>query len=673
MAEWMPEWRFARMTDAQINENPVQGEFFTSESDLPERLVREAIQNSMDARIDDQTVRIRFAFSGDAEALSAERAARYLDGLYPHFNAVAEGHSSQPATGHRTLEEEEAIGDAVQLLYGEMPYLVVEDFGTTGLTGDLEQNSDREERNNFWGFFRSVGIAVKGSDAGGSWGLGKWVFPDASRVNSFISVTHRQGEDRHLVMGMSVLKTHMVGQNKYPPYGHFADASELDDFEWLQMPVDSTETPNFVNTAIDDFKLRRRDGTGLSTIIPWPWDELDAAGIARAVLTQYFVPIVRGDLVVEITDRDGEVRVIDNDSIDDHVRSIAPSVRDDESPASLLSAVHLARWSTTLEHDAHEEGVWVPSRSYNPLDEEHGALNVEQIRQRFNQGERLAFALYTEVRRKTESEDAGAWFYVYLERDDALAQGHDYFVRGHLRIPKMDHIQRFQARALVLVEPDSALGPLLQDAEGPAHARWADRARRVTENWAAGASARVEEVRRAPLRLLERLVQRPQELQYDALADLFPADPKSLATPTPSAQHGDRVRGTTITVPRKPDPLRISQLEGGFRVSAAKGSPPPIGSVWRAKFAYDIRGSSQRAFRQYERGLADGAADFSLNDAALSVEVNGCRTEIAADNELRLIVEKPVFNVTVLGFDDRDIVVQTIPAPVDDEEGDDAP
>ena len=660
MAEWMPEWRFARMTDAQINENPVQGEFFTSESDLPERLVREAIQNSMDARIGDRTVRVRFAFSGDADALSVSRAKPYLDGLEQHFNAVADQHQQPDAVGATRVEEGQAIYDAEQLLQEPMPYLLVEDFGTTGLTGDIEQNTAREERNNFWGFFRSVGIPVKGSDAGGSWGLGKWVFPDASRINSFISVTHRQGEDQLLLMGMSVLKTHMVDEDKYPAYGHFAAASDKDDFEWLQMPVDSTESPMFVGNTIDDFGLRRRDGTGLSIIIPWPWDELDAAGIARAVLTQYFAPIVRGDLVVEITDRDGETRVIDDGSIDYHVQSISMSDRDDESPASLLRAVQLARWSADLEHESHE-AVWVPSRSYNPLDEEHGELNLEQLRERFNRGERLAFALYTEVRRKNEPDNSGAWFYVYLERDDDLAQGHDYFVRGYLRIPKMDHIQRFQARALVVVEPNSALGPLLQDAEGPAHARWTDRAPRVTEKWAAGASVRVEEVRRAPLRLLEQLVQRPQELQYDALADLFPADPKALATATPAGPSGDRLRTPIVSAKRKSDPLRISQLGGGFRVSAAKESPPAIGSAWRVRFAYDIRGSAQRAFRQYDRGLADGAADFSLNSAGLSVEANGCRAEVAADNELRLIVERSVLNVTVVGFDDRDIVVQTIP------------
>ena len=671
MAEWMPEWRFARMTDAQINENPVQGEFFTSESDLPERLVREAIQNSMDARIGDQPVRVRFAFSGAASALSRQHAQPYLDGLHKHFDAVSGGALKPVSADRRGLREDAAIYAAARLLDGEMPYLVVEDFGTTGLTGEIAENSAREERNNFWGFFRAVGIAVKGSEAGGSWGLGKWVFPDASRINSFLSVTHRQGEDRRLLMGMAILKTHMVEDEKFPAYGHFAAASELDDFEWLQMPVDSTESPNFINTAIDDFGLQRRSGTGLSVMIPWPWDELDAAGIARAVLTQYFVPIVLGDLVVEITDRDGSQRIINDESIEQEVRLIAPSDRDDESPSSLLGAVRLARWSAALDHEMHEQS-WVPTRTYNPLDEQVAELDVEQLRQRFNRGERLAFALYTEVRRNDEPNEFGAWFNVYLERDDSLAQGHDYFVRGNLRIPKMDHIQRFKARALVLVEPDSALGPLLQDAEGPAHARWADRAPRVTENWASGASARVGEVRRAPLRLLEQLVQRPQELQYDALADLFPADPKAVATSTPSSQSGDRARRETIVVPPKRDPLRIASISGGFRVSGAKDPPPSVGSEWRVRFAYDIRGSARRAFRQYERGLADGAADFSLHDGSLRVATEGCRAATISDNELLLTVERSSLALTLFGFDDRDIVVQTVGAPHDQDQEDGA-
>ena len=42
-------WRFARMSPSQVNQDPVQGEFFTAAADLPDRLVRESIQNSLGA------------------------------------------------------------------------------------------------------------------------------------------------------------------------------------------------------------------------------------------------------------------------------------------------------------------------------------------------------------------------------------------------------------------------------------------------------------------------------------------------------------------------------------------------------------------------------------------------------------------------------------------------
>ena len=57
------------MPPSEPNQDPVQGEFFTAASDLPGRFVREATQNSLDARCDGQTVRVRFAFSGGSKAL----------------------------------------------------------------------------------------------------------------------------------------------------------------------------------------------------------------------------------------------------------------------------------------------------------------------------------------------------------------------------------------------------------------------------------------------------------------------------------------------------------------------------------------------------------------------------------------------------------------------------
>lgn len=220
------------MAPSEPNQNPFQGEFFSS--DLPERFIRESIQNSLDARAGKEPVRVRFTISGSNGSVGHERARAYLTGLRPHFEAVlrAESENTQSDTERRReLQARKALLD------GPLPFLTVEDFGTTGLHGDIRANDIRAKGNDFWGFFRSIGISPKGEDAGGSWGLGKWVFPDASMLNAFLGVTRRVGEARCLLMGQAMLKLHELDGRKFPPVGFFAAGSTDDDKDWLPMPV----------------------------------------------------------------------------------------------------------------------------------------------------------------------------------------------------------------------------------------------------------------------------------------------------------------------------------------------------------------------------------------------------------------------------------------------------
>ena len=246
MQSMPPRWRFARMTPSEINQDPVQGEFFTAASDLPKRFVREAVQNSLDARRGSETVRVRFVFSGDRDALAFDKAEPYLAGLQNHVAAVVQA-GAIPSDGAPQVlvgggDEAKAASDALTCFIKPMTYLAVEDFGTTGLTGDIESNSERETDNHFWGFFRSIGISPKGADAGGSWGLGKWVFPDASVINAYLGITQREGdEQRWLLMGMAMLKTHTLGEAKFPPYGFFAKHSGREDHAWLPLPADDDD------------------------------------------------------------------------------------------------------------------------------------------------------------------------------------------------------------------------------------------------------------------------------------------------------------------------------------------------------------------------------------------------------------------------------------------------
>ena len=659
-----PRWRFARMTPAEINQDPVQGEFFSREANLPGRLVREAIQNSLDARRGADPVRVRFVFSGERDALPADRAARYLRRLRRHVEAVvAAGGMAAGASDGDDEEEERAAYDALACFDRPMDYLVVEDFGTRGLAGDIEANSEREEGNHFWGFFRSIGISPKGENDAGSWGLGKWVFPDASIVNAYLGMTQREGEENWLLMGMALLKTHHLGEGaerrKYRYYGSFAAHDERDDEHWLPLPIDSDDdADDFILTALDDFGLERMENPGLSVIVPYPKDELTPAAIARAVLTQYFLPVVRGDLVVEIVHPDEETRIIDAVGIEEEVGRIALG-RDDESPESLRRAIELARWAITREERAHIE---IPAR--NPAGALAGRDDLDTIRERYERGDQLAFRLTTSARARKDNRPLNTSFHLYLERDDDLNWGHDYFMRGPLRIPNMDEIERHKARALVLVDGDSPLGHMLRDAEGPAHEKWSPREQRLKDNWIGGPQ-RVQDVCHAAERLLQRLTERPPERLTHALAKWFPA-----TTPKDDTNTADNNTGSGTTTKKKPprlprSPLEIVSASGGFAVRAPKDAKKSLADTdWTVRFAYDSTGSPSKPFRLFAQGVAAEAPDFSLHDGQLRVEAKGCEYDITGENEFTLHVHADEFRIAVSGFDSRrDVVVDVQPIP----------
>jgi len=659
----IPRWRFARVAPSQPNQNPIQGEFFTSVSDLPERLVRESIQNSLDARRGSETVRVRFALNRAAR-LDAATASAYVRGLQPHMKAVAQAEleSAESAAG-----EQQALAAAYGLLGQPMDYLVVEDFGTTGLAGSVEDNSEYEDRNAFWGFFRSIGISPKHSNDGGSWGLGKWVFPDASRINAFIGLTRRSGERSSLLMGQAMLKTHTIdgseGPAKYPPYGYFAAPSDLRDDQWLPLPVDEREAAAPIARVAADFKLQRGAEPGLSVIVPYPQKELSPESIARAVVVQWFLPILRGDLEVTI-ESPGRQQVISDQTIDGIIGALPESggeisrLRGDETQESLRGLLQLARWALRVDSAEYITGVelWTSAAK-------DAAPISDALRARFDRGERLAFVLSRRVRKQGQAlKDAAlSHFRLYLERDDNLSEGHDYFVRGHLRIPQMDHIKRHRVRALVVVDSHTPLAHLLRDAEGPAHARWDPHADRLKRRWSGGYE-RVQNVRRAAALLIQQLTKRPEGRQLDVLARFFP---DRLTDETRRSGNG-RKPGPgkppkPVVPPLRRLPLEITRRADGFMLRRTAAPPTDVQSkaaaVWDVRFAYDV--ASKNAFSEFAKGVRDKAPDFSLRNGMLTVSVEHGAYEIHEHhhNVLRVSDYGAGFRLTVSGFDGRDVLV----------------
>jgi hypothetical protein len=138
-----------------------------SDGVLPRAIVRESVQNSLDARQSvDGTAHVRFRVRTGRNSAPASAAQSFFTGFWEHIHAQNSGLIDPPS---KTTS---------------IPFLVVEDFGTTGLIGDVAQWAPfGSERNAFFLFFRALGRSGKEGEDRGRWGVGKFVFPLASAAS----------------------------------------------------------------------------------------------------------------------------------------------------------------------------------------------------------------------------------------------------------------------------------------------------------------------------------------------------------------------------------------------------------------------------------------------------------------------------------------------------------
>ena len=199
-------WHFQPIAPGSTVREPIAGAFFAADavSEPGEALVREGIQNSLDAALPGRMAYVRICLVTDG--IDRQEAGLYFAGARTHYAADDNGLRKEDLP-----EETEAISA-----------LVFEDFETSGLQGDPATPYPPNERgeNNFFHFFRAEGRSDKEVGKRGSWGLGKDTFFRASRVNTVFGLTVRNDDSRRLLMGKTVLKPHWVGED-YCQDGYF--------------------------------------------------------------------------------------------------------------------------------------------------------------------------------------------------------------------------------------------------------------------------------------------------------------------------------------------------------------------------------------------------------------------------------------------------------------------
>ncbi|HUP44077.1 MAG TPA: hypothetical protein VM779_01050 [Thermoanaerobaculia bacterium] len=608
----LPHWHFREMARGEINVDPVHDEFFKAQ-DLADALVREAIQNSLDARRGHSTVRVRIRLAHGDHALPPEVAQTYLRGLEPHL----------------TLPQFEA-----------MPFLIVEDSGTRGLIGDPGEDPEiddtRGERNDFYYFWRNVGRTGKGELDRGRWGLGKAVFSVSSRMHTLFGLTRRADDSRLLLLGQAVLKVHIVEGRRFAPYGFFANVGR----DHFPHAIDDHDA---IARFSEDFGLQR-DEPGLSIVIPfYREDDLRLESIIASVIRQYFYPITRGDLAVTV-EENGRTETITGRTIE----------REAADP-SLGKLCALARWSIALPD---EEWIEIPEPDGAPKWGDGAAARPDSspsrslgvgMTERFERGDKLAFRVNVSIKRKRSRTPS--FFRVVLERDETLSRGDHHFIRRGITIPEVRSPREKPVRGMVIAD-DEPIATFLGDAENPAHSDWSERNDRVRALYEHGAST-LRYVKNSIAQLALMLSAPPAGRSQNLLAEIFsvtlPSGDAMLggAGRDPGAQ-GEMERAPIAAQPRQPS-LRILRIHGGFTIQGLDTN----GNAERftAQVAYRTR--SGDPFRKYS------PLDFSIGRGRVAVRADKADVLIARENRVDFAPRDPAFELTVTGFDTRrDLVVR---------------
>lgn len=634
-------WTFSPRDAWMKVRDPLVGEFFATSSirNLAESVVREGIQNALDAGIRndagrfEEPVEIRMELRTGKNAVKATAYKPFFSGIWPHIMARGNG----------------LVADETPKLGDDCPYLLFEDFNTSGLTGDPAQSGDIEgEKNPFFHFFRAEGRSAKSGDERGRWGVGKYVFPRASRIKTIFGYTVREDDGRTLLMGSAVLRSHRVAEVDYLPDGLFGVRSDEAKNYFVMPEKEKTLLAEFRSA----FGITRAKETGLSIVVPWIDESVTRSSLISAVISGYFAPLLDGSLKVSI--REGDVLTeLNNETLKEEAKRIG------DTETACLAA--LADWGANTKPEDH---VKLTSHAGNKPEWCDGMLAegpLEQIQEKLAGVARRA-ALKVPIRVKRKDREAQVTeFRIFLEEDRG-AKGRPVFVRDGILISDVRASRDPGIRAIVLIE-EKPLSALLGDAENPAHTQWQRDSSNFRGKYDYG-EACLRFVTQAVHEILARLRAKDEQGDPWLLADIFYLDDSDGEPDDVGQQKPKEDKPKESDIDPKPSPVskpkfyRLQSARGGFCLSSGSIPPPTLPTQLTLEVAYDIRRGNP--FFKY------GPDDFALIRAPVRIEgkEEGLKLIKTEKNLLEVELRSATFSLTLTGFDTkRDLIVRVKEEP----------
>ncbi len=258
-------WNFEKYQENSVKRDSSSEKFF-KDQEILESIVREFVQNSLDAK-DHPDKPVEITFNQKTLPLDSLKEL-HLDRLLEHVKSSG----------------------LSQKLNKEVEFLIIEDFNTTGLEGDKLHS-----------FFYGDNITNK-DKGGGSHGIGKAVFIECSNFKAIFGHSNFSGGSTF--KGKALLKSHRLNNEDYRPDG-FIDL-------------------NSNNALISRLFRRKPDEKGLSIAIIYPKEKDIMDNIYEIVMQQCYIPIILKKLIVVVDGKTlGHSEITEIKNVTDHAHTAA--------------------------------------------------------------------------------------------------------------------------------------------------------------------------------------------------------------------------------------------------------------------------------------------------------------------------------------------------------------
>jgi hypothetical protein len=584
-------------------------------------LVREALQNPLDIPRDDLTDPIRVSMK---HLKPGQFDANYLDRIFtPEFR--------QRLMAASSIDLPPAPNSEV---------LVIEDFGTKGLIGNVQDYDADGADQNWNAFWHREGEGAKGKASNGGAGQGKITYYSHSHASTVLGLTRRSTDSRTLLMGRSSFLRDYVFTNGQK----FYRASYWTTSQTEPCPEENqTEIAKFKHA----FNLSRNDtDSGLSLVIPFS-KGFDTREAIKCVILDFFVPIANGRLEVTVGDTvlaASNIHEYANKNFTDKEIADTGSSFSQGYRAFAQAIISSPATQCTLLND------WNKDRTIAPEFFPTGAIDI--LRSSLDAGETVAVTLPLKIRRKG-GHQIDTSFDVYISAPADQSRNEEAFVRRDLLIGSEGHIAAGsfvqKTRSLTWIK-DKDLSDFLLSAEEPTHLKWnASLARDKGEYTSPDLILR--SIRQAVPRLLSVLLAGSNKRDTKSLAKFFARPTTEPTNRTGKSGTKPTQGGTTPPPPNPPrptpKPIRIVCNSDEIRLAANKSVPlDPNQLPLRVLLELAYEGLDQDPFEAYD------PFDFDTgNTSQFSIDAQGLTVIERGGNRVLLEITNADFNFSITGFD----------------------